>query len=691
MLSLWSGAAFAQEVSPPPPTPDATSVPSPDATAPDPLQADGRRTFTPADFVQFAPRTALDMVRRIPGFSIDQVESRRGLGQATSNVLINGERISGKSNGPVDALSRIPAGNVIRLEIVDGASLDVPGLSGQVLNAVTRAGRVSGQWRWSPQFRTSGTQARLGSAEISVAGGGAKTDWTLSLENQANRSGNAGTEYVTTGSGVLIDTREEKGTYYGDRPILSGAYTYRADNGNILNLNAEGQLYWFRGDEISLRSGSIDVDRTRSFFEREEEYNYELGGDYEFALLGGRLKLIGLRRYENSKFRFGLDQLFADGSPPDGERYRQQANEAETIARAEYSWTGLGGEFQLSAEAAKNILDIESDLERLDGDGVYVPVALDGSDDRVEEERGETLLSHSRALSPAFQIQAVGGVEYSRLSQVGAGGQVRTFWRPKGSVSLDWDAGPRLDLSAKLERKVGQLDFYDFIAGVNINDDREDVTNANLVPPQSWLLEVEGTRDLGAFGSVTLSLFGEAIEDIVDQIPIDGGGEAPGNAGKATRYGVELDGTFLSEPLGWPGTRLELYLNFRETDVDDPLTGLGRPISDELQTDVEVSLRHDFAGSDWAVGGGVYYEQYSPYERLTERSIFTNAPFPEFFIENKDVMGLTLRGTVGNAFDLEENAFRTIYADKEAGLIDRREDRYRTFGTVFTLTIEGSF
>ena len=56
------------------------------------------RTFVASDFQQFAPRTALDMVSQIPGFSISEGDDeQRGFGQADENVLINGQRISSKS------------------------------------------------------------------------------------------------------------------------------------------------------------------------------------------------------------------------------------------------------------------------------------------------------------------------------------------------------------------------------------------------------------------------------------------------------------------------------------------------------------------------------------------------------------------------------------------------------------------
>ena len=68
----------------------------------------------------------------------------------SGNVLFNGARPSSKSDDIFAQLSRIPAGNVARIEIVDGATLEIPGLSGQVANVVFRADELKGQFRWSP-------------------------------------------------------------------------------------------------------------------------------------------------------------------------------------------------------------------------------------------------------------------------------------------------------------------------------------------------------------------------------------------------------------------------------------------------------------------------------------------------------------------------------------------------------------
>ena len=180
--------------------------------------------------------------------------------------------------------------------------------------------------------------------------------------------------------------------------------------------------------------------------------------------------------------------------------------------------------------------------------------------------------------------------------------------------------------------------------------------------------------------------------DIVDQIPIEGGGEAPGNIDSATRYGGNVTATFLSEPLGWPGTKLDIQAEINESDVDDPLLGTPRRISNETFTDVDIELRHDFASSDWAFGGNLYYEEQNPEVRLNQIVTFKNRfAFGEIFVENKDVYGLTVTAYVANVLNRAEDLSRIVYTDRQADVIAYSEDRFRNFGTIFTLSVEGSF
>lgn len=659
-----------------------------------PASSTTRSTFTPEDFARFAPRSALDMARQVPGFSIRSGDGARGLGQADTNVLVNGRRISGKSNGPIEALRRISAEDVVRLELVDGASLDIGGLTGQVLNVVTgSSGRITGQYRYSPEFRSFGTPARLLNGSVALAGGGAKSEWTLALRNESNRRGNEGIEQVFDGTGALTALRDEQANFNTDRVSLSGSFTRSADNGNVLNLTGETQGYFFRETEVSRQNApGAAIDRVRNLRRTEDEFNFELGADYQFAFGPGQLKLIGYHRYEDSPFANAVVTTDTGGGAPQGSLFVQDADEAETIFRSEYTFRAGSGNVVAAVEGVRNFLEINSALEVRDADGVLQPTPLPGASDRVDEDRIDAGLTLSRALAANLQLQLSAGGEYSRLSQAGPQGLTRTFWRPKGFAALDWKVSPALNVAGRVERVVGQLNFFDFIASVDLDQEREDVSNANLVPEQSWVYELEASWRLGALGNLTVSGFLEDFSDIVDQIPIEGGGQAPGNLPSARFYGIQSNATLLSDGVGWKGTRVDLRANWTTSAVRDPLLGFVRQVSGTDLFNVNMTFRHDIPATDWAFGGDTGWEKNARGVRLDE--IFLNQPsfaFASAFVENKDVAGMTLRARVGNLLGQRDRFSRTVFDDRAAGQIAFSESRDRRFGTIFTFDVEGSF
>src|SRR4249919_2228689 len=167
------------------------------------------------------------------------------MGQATGNVLINGQRISGKSTDVLDQLTKIPAANVVRIELVDGAKLDIPGLSGQVANVITQAGGISGSWNWKPDVRAHYTNPQYTRGAISVSGSKPGLDWTLGFDNGANHSGAGGNTWIYNADGTLRETRDDEWTGENDRPRLTGHATWRNGKGSVGNVNASVQKIFF--------------------------------------------------------------------------------------------------------------------------------------------------------------------------------------------------------------------------------------------------------------------------------------------------------------------------------------------------------------------------------------------------------------------------------------------------------------
>ena len=466
-LALTARAALLAGVMLAPSPAGAQTTPPSDPTiarAPQPTQTAGAtHTYSPADFARYAPKNAYDMLTQVPGFTIRDSEQMRGLGQATGNVLFNGQRPSGKSDLLSTLLSRIPADNVERIEILDGATLGIPGLSGQVANIVYKAGGLSGQFAWRPEFRAHYTDPLFTRGSVSVSGRSGKIEYEIGLDNDDSaRSGAGGSTLIYDGAGQVIERRNDTWNTHYDSPKLSGKVTWDGPDSSIGHLNAQYQRIIDHYFETGDRTSPGLADRTRVFRERTDSWNYEFGGDYEFALGPGRLKAIGLRRFSHEPYLQEAITTSVDASLDAGDRFTQTGDLGETIARGEYSWKLWGGEWQLSGEAAYNTLDNVAGLFTLGSADTFVQVPYAEGTGRVSEDRYEALLSFGRKLTNTLSVQLVGGAEHSTIAQSGVNGLTRSFLRPKGSLSLAWLPSANFDAALKIRRRVLQLSFYDF-------------------------------------------------------------------------------------------------------------------------------------------------------------------------------------------------------------------------------------
>lgn len=681
------GAALAQDAPTPPPTGDA---PAPVA-APAP---NGKRVYTPADFTRFAPKTALDMLSQVPGFSIrGEDTSTRGLGQATGNVLLNGKRISGKSTDPVTALQAISAKNVTRIEIVDAAQLDVPGLTGQVANVIyTSSNKMTGQFSYRPEIRAHFAHPLYTRGDISISGTRGPVEYTLSLQNNASRSAAGGPTVIANGVGAPIEYRDDVWTSDFDQPQLSGQFKIDGPGSSLGNVNLLYRRFYYYYDETSLRDRVSTPDQIRLLTQRERGYNYEIAGDYEFALLGGRLKLIGLNRYTDDPFAQVSRTSFADGAADVGSRFTQNGISRELIGRTEYRWKTGKTDWQISGEVAHNSLDNVSGLFLLSPFGEFEEIPFPEGSGKVSEQRYEGLVTIGRPLSSTVTAQLVAGAEHSTLVQVGPGGKRRSFLRPKGSLSLSAKLSPTFSANFKAIRRVGQLDFGDFLARVFLDNENANAGNPDLVPSQQWRFELELAKDLGKYGKTKVNLVAALFEDQVDIIPIGATGESPGNIPHAQAYAADWTSTFQLDPLGIKGAKINLRALVQFSSVKDPLTGEKRELSGFTNRLVDFSFRHDIPGSDWAYGAGANYSHVTLSYRLTEFGRQTEGPvFANVFVENKDVLGLTVRATVGNIFNARSTWDRTVYAGRRnTAPIAFVETRNRLIGPIFSLSIRGT-
>ncbi|MEC7743617.1 MAG: TonB-dependent receptor plug domain-containing protein [Pseudomonadota bacterium] len=667
-----------------------------DDQQPAPAAANGdAQVFEPAYFAQFAPRNALDMVDRIPGFSISggNDQGQRGLGQATQNVIVNGERLSSKSESVRDQLRRIPATDVVRIEILDGNATSIPGLTGQVANVVYTSNGASGQFEWTTGFRPHNTEAQLFGGEISVIGSSGALDYTVSLSNENNRFGADGPVSITDRDGALIESQYSKLSGKFDNPKISTAFSYDFGGDVTANLNLSYGSDFFSRKEPETAIDSAGVTRTREALVEEDGPEYELGGDIQFPFGPGSLKLILLERFERDNYSSSVIDRLSDDSPPRGFRFEQTNGAGERIGRLEYDWKLWGADWQLSGEAAFNRLDRRSRLFELAPGGEFVQLAFPQGNGGVTEDRYDASLSISRSLSSTLSVQVIGAMEFSTIEQTGFAANSRSFKRPKGSFAATWKPRDDFDISVTLAKRVSQLSFGDFLASVSLNNDNQNGGNNELVPYQSYNVEIEANKTFGAWGSLKLEARKAWFEDFIDWFPLPGGGEARGNIGDADRLHLQANATINLDPLGFRGARVDLEVVKRDMNVIDPFTGLTRPFSYDQEGSFEIDFRHDVPGTDWAWGANLDHFDQAPYARRFEIGReWEGKVFGSLFIEHKDVLGLTVRARANNLLGARDYFRRTVFdGPRPEGAVRFEEYRSRRIGPIFRLTVSGDF
>jgi hypothetical protein len=526
-----------------------------------------------------------------------------------------------------------------------------------------------------------------------VSGTKGPVEYTLSFQNQASHSAAGGPTRISDGAGGLIELRDDVWTSDYDQPTLSGQFKLDGPGSSLGNLNLLYQRVYYDYDEASIRDRVAGADQLRSLVQKEGGYNYEMAGDYEFALLGGRLKLIGLNRYTSDPFSQVARTSFADGAVDSGSRFTQNALSRELIGRTEFRWKTGKTDWQVSGEAAYNKLDNVSGFFVLDNLGTFVEVPFPEGTGTVSENRYEGLVTIGRPLSDKVTVQLVAGAEHSTLVQEGPGGKRRSFLRPKGSLSVSAKLSPTFSANFKAIRRVGQLDFGQFLARVFLDSENQNAGNPDLVPSQQWRFELELAKDLGSYGKTKVNLVAALFEDQVDIIPIGATGESPGNIPHAQAYAIDWTSTFQLDPLGVKGAKINLRALVQFSSVRDPLTGEKRDLSNFTDRLVDFGFRHDLPGSDWAYGSNATYQHFTLSYRLNEVGRQWEGPvFASVFIENKDIFGLTVRATAGNIVNARSLWDRTVYSGRRnTAPIAFVEHRNRLIGPIFSLSVRGTF
>lgn len=648
-------------------------------------QAEGRLEY-PADFFAAAqPTTALDMIGRLPGFVFDAGGDVRGLSGAQGNVLIDGRRPASKSEDLESLIRRIPAAQVLRIEVIRGGApgVDMQGLpvvanivrrqGGTLVGAVSAGTERHDDGRWAGDLGLELSRSLSGDRRIEASG---------EIYRYIDEDAGDGPRERRDSLGGLLRASQADQTGGGEGGRLSAAWTQPLAGG-ILSANGLVSTETWDWSLDDLRTHPTP-DRSR-VEENEEEVEAELGATWERPLSSGRLQVVGLQRW-------GDETLTSSSRDADGrERFDSEETTGESIGRISLTRI-LSPRLTLEGglEGAFNWREGKAFSEE---DGVEVE--LPSSDVRVEERRAEAALSATWRPAARWSVEAGLRVETSELSQSGETEAVRSLTYAKPRLNTVWTPDGNSEWRLRIEREVGQLDFGDFITSASLDTGQVSAGNAELKPAAKWVVEGTYERRFWGEGALTLTLINEAIEDAIDRVPVvspSGVFDAPGNIGDAERRLAQVRLALPLGRLGVEGGLLKTFVEFAHTEATDPTTGERRRMSGYNPFESEVEFTQDLPARRMKWGVSAFFGSPYRYYRFDRIEEELTEPWWSAFAEWKArpnlVVKLQVENITGRGYDVD----RIIHdGPRDVSPILFTEARRQAFGPYVALRLRRTF
>jgi len=656
-------------------------------------------------FARYKPNTALDMVRQVPGFQIDNGDDSRGFAGAAGNILINGQRPSAKQDQASSILSRVPASQVIGIKLIRGQvrGIDLRGQSSVVDIILSEDSPAAISWEFYSLYSTA-SPLRSG-IKASLADRWNEIEYNIGAELLRDGNGEKGHEYVYDANRELTESRDEtqKETGFASS-LFVNASSWLGQN--LVNVNGKARLSNSPEVHASLRTPVAGMPRDNRVKYSQHYETYELGIDAERALadqLSG--KLIVLFTDDLSDITSRQTSTDLQGHPS---LYRQAdtiTKTSEFIARMELDWSGLDGHaIQLNAEGAWNLLD--GSLYQFEDTGAgNIVVDVPGGNTRIEESRGDFLLKDTWSLD-RFEFDYGIGAEVSTISQSGDADLSRNFFFVSPQASLGYSPIKGRLMRIGLRREVAQLDFNDFISTTVFEDDDLALGNPNLRPDRTWVAELSHEQRYGDAGVIKVTAFHHWITDVLDLLPLTPTFEVPGNIGDGKRWGVEVESAFPLVRFGLVGSRLDIKFRWQDSSVIDPVTGEDRVLTAVAgfrgvpdihfrqgnKYVIDVSYRQDFEAERLAWGWRVAEQAKRPAFKVNETEISNEGILFEVFAETTRWFGLKTRLEGRNLLGYSEIRDRTIYTgERDLTPVAAYFHRVRDVGRRVNLVLSGNF
>jgi outer membrane receptor for ferrienterochelin and colicins len=669
-------------------------------------------------FTQYSPVSVNDMIDRIPGISLALNNNNgggksRGLGSGEGEILINGQRTTGKNNAGRSQLSRIAADQVDYIEIIRGTSdeMDIRG-GGQVVNVVL----LDAQSRSSISAELNMDRLHDGTvdpgAKLSYTGQNGAFNYLFHIEAEPRYENRFTNEFSVDPDGELLETRSQDN--------LRNQTEYETSFN--LGYQFEKSMVQFNG-LFAESNPPTDITRTINDYttgtlittlEREDEQrnrnNWEIGGDYEYSFDSGSkyrfLFIVNDRDFTYTRDRF---DVFADSEEKNLFLF-SAGRDRERIGRTSYTFDlGSNQGIEIGIEGAQTIRD--SDLRLgLSGTGItsvdhggLVPQSVSNASSTVEELRLENFAIHNWQINDRMSLESSLIYEKSTITQSGDVTNERNFSFVRPKLDYRFDITATLQLRTTIEKTVSQLSFSDFSATTDNSDDDQNTQagNPGIAQEKAWNYEMNLEYRLpNSIGVLNTELYYRDLTDVIDRIDVSPSAtdlqSARGNIGDGKRYGANFDASTRLGYLGVPNALLTLRLSLQDSQVTDPFLGTQRRLRRNGRWFGRANFRHDITEYNFSYGFS-YFNFARDGSGLTQIDINdTETDIGEyglnFFAEKQAFNGITFRFDIQNANSQIRCRERIRYVGATAaGIVEEVEDSCNGTGVKYALKIRQTF
>ncbi|KQV62427.1 MULTISPECIES: TonB-dependent siderophore receptor [unclassified Caulobacter] len=668
-MFVLAGAAHAQQ------------APAPTVEAAPAAGQSGVLVFQPDFFAAQRPNTALDMVDRVPGFDVDDGSGARGFEGAVGNILINGSRPASKNDTGSNVLGRTPANRVERIELIRGGA---PGVDMQgyavIVNVILKKG-VSHQsiLTWSPVLFDGGQDVYGGSYQFTATNGDKSWGVTLNDGTSTSDSNGVGRNVRHDGTGKLIRDEAFINDGWGGGRSVRGNYSGPVAGGKLEATARYGVNDWKEWQELS----SPTAFRRSAY--AEESHSAELGLTYTRPLAPKwNLETRAIHSFENFDNVSTGDETLS-GVKSAQQRFVADGDSSESIARGLVRFEQSKAlTIEAGGEVAYNMLDVK---QAYSVGGVAVP--LPSASVKVEELRGEAFTKATWRVNPKLTLEGGLRAEKSTIKQSGDASNEKSFFYLKPRFLATWTPKANNQVRFRFERELGQLDFEDFAASSDLDDETVYGGNVDLKPEQRWISEISYERRFWGEGIVSIGYRHDEIIGVIDRLPLPGGLSATGNIGDATLDRLSVNIIVPTDKFGIKGGRFTFKNDWNETHVKDPTTGRDRPITRVRPTQANIGFQQDLVkyktqwGINWLplLGQGTY--------DVDQTNVWRGAGYYEGFVEYKPTPTLAIRAQL-NLWD-DFTIRRTVFANRTDRAVSFVEDRDINPRSFVTLRVRKTF